>query len=565
MTAPEPKPDQLRSEAGPDPESPQAAEPQKRRYTRSERQREASRRNIRLAQQAARGRVKRPGYQSSPQRQAASCASLKLANEVRLRDPSCSYTPCFRDGLSVVDLERSLGMAGEKLEDYRAHMQWFERVFTAGSEELPGAAGIHKLATALGQATWRRLRVFRTLPDWERLAVCHSLGRLSLRRQQGAELTAADLVEWAQELEIFALADARLDGWDKAATLDNRIAALASQLLCERGEEGLERGRPSHVVSNYDFYTAEALGNPLRPTGQRSGAWDQGPGQQEPGAGDPDFLTSDPYLLVPDPSLLIPEPACSSSRAPSVSSSPFAPYMGVPWLRHRLLPQERKREAEGQPSVPRCFEDFLKLMEKALGAVAAVGDRREGSGTGAAAAVSDHGPSAPTERRYNDPELKELADALWARLEFFRTLGEREAAELQVLQKNYPASLGDADAAEPGACRPLRPLALRLVRGFRQGEQMFQLLAGYEQRVKQAVYALVEKRCGDQPEVRELKPRSLDNSNMLVRAMLLNSMGLKVEAEKLFNLANEIEAAARGQPPPAPSELYCVWRPGAWD
>ena len=160
-----------------------------------------------------------------------------------------------------------------------------------------------------------------------------------------------------------------------------------------------------------------------------------------------------------------------------------------------------------------------------------------------------------------------MAESLWARLEFFRKQGETEAAELRSLQADYIDSLEHGDPAPAGALRRLRPLALRLVGGLTQGEEMFKLIDGYEHRVKAAIYALLVKRYGDQPEIRELKPSliGLEVSNLLVRSLLLNAIGFKTEAEKLFNLSNEIDAAARGQPPPPPSEDYGVWRPGAWN
>src|SRR5580698_10529252 len=179
--------------AAPDPSpAPAPLARPKRRYTCSDLQRETCRRNIRIAQQRALEIMKAPGYKTSPQRKAANRANLERANEVRLR--SAWYAPRFRDGLSAVSLERSLARAGESLEEFRAHLHWFRHVLIQGIAMLPG---IPKLASALGQAVWRRLRVFRTLPDWEMLAVSHSLRRLALERRAGEALTRGRLVEWA--------------------------------------------------------------------------------------------------------------------------------------------------------------------------------------------------------------------------------------------------------------------------------------------------------------------------------------------------------------------------------
>jgi len=439
-------------------EIPPKPEPGARRpYTRTERQREASRRNIRRAQEAACRLMRQPGYMPSERRKAAVRASLQRANEARLRDRSCRYTACFRDGLSVLDLERSLEMAGESPSEYRAHMEWFERVFSQGCE---GAESIHKLARALGQATWRRLRVFHTLPEWELLAVCHGLRRLVWERREREVVTPDRLLEWAHELEVFTLADARLDGLSKAWTLTSRVEALASQLLLERGEEGFKtQGGHGETVSNFDELTVEALGNSLRPAREVTESFHQRRVQVAP----------------------ISDWNSFGSRAPSVASSALSAAMAVPWLRHTLLPSERRQEAEGSSSTPRCFEDFLKLVQEALEGQAA--------GAGGPGPFPTPEPIAPN----LDPHspISGLAQALWARLEFFRQQGERERGELQALQRGYITSLG---YESPDAVPKLRPLALRLVRGLRKGEQTFQLLKGYEHRVNKAVYALLVKR-----------------------------------------------------------------------
>ena len=91
----------------------------------------------------------------------------------------------------------------------------------------------------------QRLRVFRTLPEWEVAAVCHSLRRLIAERRAGQALTQARMVEWARELD-YALGDGRFRAECKASTLDNRVEALACPLLAERGEPTFHRrARPA--------------------------------------------------------------------------------------------------------------------------------------------------------------------------------------------------------------------------------------------------------------------------------------------------------------------------------
>jgi hypothetical protein len=104
---------------------------------------------------------------------------------------------------------------------------------------LTSAAGVLTLATAIGLASWRRLRGFRTLGEWEGLAVCHFLKELAEERRQGGELT------WQRSLELLGalrtvLREGRQAVEKRLLKIDHRLEALASRLLLERGEEPIE-------------------------------------------------------------------------------------------------------------------------------------------------------------------------------------------------------------------------------------------------------------------------------------------------------------------------------------
>jgi glucose-6-phosphate dehydrogenase assembly protein OpcA len=71
----------------------------KRRYTVSERSRQASRENLAWARLAGWQKMQAPGYQPSPRRLAANRANLMLGVEAKRRDDSAGYASCFRDGL----------------------------------------------------------------------------------------------------------------------------------------------------------------------------------------------------------------------------------------------------------------------------------------------------------------------------------------------------------------------------------------------------------------------------------------------------------------------------------
>ena len=490
----EPRPDSV------EPQAPSPASPTSQR-ARSPLQIAASRRNIAKAQARWIAIRKTPGFQPSSQYLAATHRSLTAAVAQKLRDDSYRYAPCFRDGMSAVSLKRSLALAGESLEEYQSHVDFFQQVFTAGFGPEPGYAGdagLVKLATALGYASWRRRRGYRTLAEWERLTVCRELRELAQWRRledgSGRALTAERLRDLVISLNG-AFCPATLSVARKIRALDRRFEALLTRTLLERGEEpGFRlRSYPGKIVASRHLHSAEVLGNPLVPAARV-------------------------------------EQALGARRAQVREPAGWAQFAGghdaererQKWFERRTLPGEHQelRQARGQEAhgskteLPRCFQEFLKLVQ---------------------AAVEEEGAPAAS------AEALDFAESLWARLQVFGEQVERETAELQALRQDYLNRLAE------GGSEPLSPVKLagRLVQLFSGGERALRRAHAAEYRLDWAAYRLLVRRFGEQPEFEDLKPRKQDTSGMLIQALLLNQTGNAEAAEELLALQEKMDAVAR--------------------
>ena len=537
--------------AAPTPESPEPTpespgpKPRGRRAP-SAAQLAASRLNIAKARRRWLDLRKAPGFQPSPRYLQATHSNLRQAVHRNLHNDSSTYAPCFRDGLSAVSLQRSVRQAGERLEDYTAHVEWFVQTFTRGqdlgSELAPGAppAGILKLSLALGFVSWRRRRGFRLLGEWERLTVCQKLADLARTRARGAVWGAASIPlspeETAQrerDLALIWLTTLTSDYLalpanllnPKLCTLENRLELLARALLAERDEPDFyERAHWGRIMEEYERWPAEALGNPL---------------------------VSAPAVVE----------ALKSKRATLVTLAPpsgWRPFgSGVKPEdeldrqvrkelapeRHQRIAHARRQEAQGQSASPRSFEEFLPLVEAAMGIEVGIGLGVEARPE-AGATARDHGSTA------SDPELREFAEALWARLEVYRLQAEQEREDLRALQQAY------ADSLASGTPLSVTQLAERLVRLFHHSRRRaFNRAHAANQRLDWAIYSLLLKRYGEHQDFKIFKPAPPDNVNLLIDAMLLNQRGCRAEAEELYAeyqrqkaQYKQMEARARGQP-----------------
>ena len=251
-------------------EAPQEPKKKKRKYTVSEKVLKASRQNLEKANLAPHWWK----YRLTERRLAACYNSLEKAVAVLRQFDSPCYGLGFKRGTHCASLRRSLGLAGEKREDYEAHLELMQQAFGPLDERQ------RKLVQAAGEAVWRRLRVFRGQYRWELYAVVAVLMEFIAEREQAA--AAAERGEPV---------DPRLDpfGPRRAGELGNELLGLLlensvevdhearrlnvriGQLLgClapggpRLGQEGERRSKEP----DYDGESAAALGNPLRPAAQ---------------------------------------------------------------------------------------------------------------------------------------------------------------------------------------------------------------------------------------------------------------------------------------------------------
>ena len=368
---------------------PPTPEPRSKR-PRTHAQAEAGRRNLAKARRRWLDLRKTPGFEPSPRYYDAIHANLKQAIQRKLHDHSGTYASCFRDGLSAISLQRSLKQAGESLPDYTSHVEWFVRVFTQGTEESPlgsglaselaaGAlpSGLLKLSLALGFVSWRRLRGFPLLAEWERLTVCQDLRLLAEHRQPGGawsvltrHLTAQQQAAWAQDHFLIWMIDLTSQSLNadsalnpKLGTLENRFELLARILLVERDEPSFyERAQWGAIMKEYERWPAEVLGNPLVAASK----------------------------------------VMKSLKAKRVTVAPVSGWRqpfgsGVKQedkyqkqAREELAPDDQQRiaharqqEAQGQPASPASFEEFLPLVEAALGVNVGIESATQAADSGA--------------------------------------------------------------------------------------------------------------------------------------------------------------------------------------
>ncbi|HXJ97200.1 MAG TPA: hypothetical protein VMT20_30560, partial [Terriglobia bacterium] len=175
----------------------------KRSCTVTERVLAACRVNIKKAQAAALER-RFCATRGTDAEHNASHASLEAAQRVKREDRTYKYCSCFRHGLLVADLERSLFMAGESREEYHAHLARFAALpaalaCDADSEEV-------KLAQACGYASWRRLRAFRLHSEWSLRMMVHHLRKAIGARQAGSGEGEASLGGFRELVELGELA-----------------------------------------------------------------------------------------------------------------------------------------------------------------------------------------------------------------------------------------------------------------------------------------------------------------------------------------------------------------------
>jgi hypothetical protein len=226
---------------------PKDGEP-KRNYTVTDRVLAACRANLKKARE--RRYCATRGTDAEHQ---ASHAKLEAAQRVKREDNTHKYCSCFRHGLLVADLERSLVMAGESREEYHAHLARFEALPAVFA--LDAASQPVKLARACAFASWRRRRAFRLQSEWALRMMVHHLNEAIRWRQTGPsegsegndglgegqpslgqpfDLTPERFVELG--LGLRRGAESWPSVWRPIRKLNNRFNQLCCTLVLEFGE-----------------------------------------------------------------------------------------------------------------------------------------------------------------------------------------------------------------------------------------------------------------------------------------------------------------------------------------
>ncbi|MGO9272737.1 MAG: hypothetical protein ACLQOO_21295, partial [Terriglobia bacterium] len=268
----------LRSAQGQAP--PQEQPKPKRKYTASEKSRNASRQNL-LKANLAPHELK---YRLTERRLAACLNALEKAVAELRRLDSPHYGLGFKRGTSCASLLRSLALAGEKREDYEEHLRLFHEAFPTVDERG------RKLVQAAAEGVWRRLRAFRGQGRWELYAVATLLVELITERERAAEQSAqagpSGPSGQAGSSGTTAPVNPILDpsGPDRAKRLGLALLGLLMQTNVEQearrlnlrierllrgltpsADQPLVQDAPPHPSeASYDQRSAAALGNPLR-------------------------------------------------------------------------------------------------------------------------------------------------------------------------------------------------------------------------------------------------------------------------------------------------------------
>ena len=420
-------------------------------------------------------------------RRQASRANQRKAVAARRRDRSARYASRFRDGMSAVSLERSLALAGESREDYQAHLERFRKGFARG---LPLETLVGKLGLALGLASWRRMRGPRTVAEWELRALAETLRDAAA--PDGKKIWGVSEAERVESLG--RLLRIVLYSWEAAVprirAVGNRFEALANRLLAEQGEPGFHaRARRSAVVREAERWPAEVLANPL---------------------------VNPQQALAALEAEAAPEQERAAGRRRKGGKPDAEEREWRRWLNLTDLGALGREEA----SLPAGVEGLLKLVEGAFGRESGLALKARPEGT-----RDSPVPDCAA-------EMRELAEALWERLQVFRQEDERQREEVRQRLEAYLARC-DADRGEGPSPRALLE---GLVVLFREGERrIFGRARALEYRVDLAFYALLLKRYGAREEWEAFRPpEPVDNtSNLLVAALLTNQMGDKPGAAEL--------------------------------
>ena len=423
-------------------------------------------------------------------------------------DRTWKYAPCFRHGLTAISLERSLVLAGENPDEYRAHLARFDRL-VEGMEPGP-LSDPAKLARATALTAWRRLRALRLDREWTLRAIADVLQQAiharELAAQSGQPLgnspsLAPDGLGYLGPDPLFTLGLGLEDAscswvgtWRALTRLNNRFDQLWCRLVEELGElppfispsVWWERGRmrPSRIVENYMKWPVEVLGNPLwSPAEIMACLADRGVHVQ-PVAGwhcHPAFRSleeAENYWWRAGEQRRQAEWERLEEEKLTVAGDPHYCLLG----RVRRAEEAESRTGTSKPAgevqplpLPETFAEFLALVERAFGPQPPSGPESANTAPGAdASSVScqellpssvEEGPrvvpsSSGIEKPTDDPgRVRHLAELLWQRVERVRERADDEARRLAQLLDAYGDALGRAPSGESQAGESQRSAA----------------------------------------------------------------------------------------------------------
>src|SRR3989454_11554561 len=350
-------------------------------------------------------------YRPTPRRLAACRRNLEKAHATLRAAGSHSpaYGTSFRHGLYCVLLGRSLELAGESREDFREHIELFDRAFAPRDHEEA------RLVRAIAETAWRRLRAFRGQARWERLAIRYRLAEAAEKPRAGDPAARGEALAWG--LVAILARDYALMGW--LGRLSHRMKRLCRVLIEKRlGETGeapeiSARPRDTALFS----MPLAALSNPfLTPSRVARALEPPPPGELKlKPVGEWWWRGAEEIRASREP---LDDPLPGEARE----------------LDYGLVRREREIEASGEHD---GLAAYKRLFERAFGIEAAEG------GVGAVPL----GGTSPL-------RLKTLARLAWERVEVYRREAEQEQENLKRLLEAAAATRRVADTSFADVCDP---------------------------------------------------------------------------------------------------------------
>ena len=547
----------------------------KRKYTVSRKVLAANRRNLELARRVD-GEIR---FRPTPQRAAASRANLIKARAMlraasltpdgypqeqfksqnskfkkeesenrqstigdRKWPDSPSYGTQLTRGHYAISLRRSARLLGETPEGFDGHVERFLEALH------PGSAEERRLARGIAETVWRRLRAFRGQARWEQASLAALLREAALLRNSKLEirnskfeagrldsrLRGNDLqghpragggpedsprfsnfefrvsnppAELALDLgfeieNIFSMDDFLLDAPQK---LNARLERLSRRWVELRGGKGemfgfaaFPRARDQKLFDR----PPESMGNPFQRPSRVAARLDAAARR----LGEPELAPFRKLWRRRSPAAKGGAPHLVPPEALSLDSLEKLKELWEAAMRGLENRNSKFENRNSEPETARLDSHLRGNDGRGLGADAGEGHPREGGGPAAVGRVSN---------------FEFLISKLWARLEYFRGLAEREETEVErLLERKLAGRMGEElmsrlavlppdqrlEAGEDGAAGALlMELVLLLNRGW--GASALNEAGRRNVELNEALYQCLAARFGPDPAFEALRPR----------------------------------------------------------